>query len=222
MKLAIIGSRDFDIYSQFEAKINNHYPDVFTDKVTELVSGGGEGIDRLVELLAFKIDKPIKVFYPDYMKYSRNAPVIRNQEMAEYADKCIVIMNDFPIADKCNYILDAIDEFRRAGKSLHYISLSDESFCIDWWRYAADSELPENAEKRRRSGDEEFSFPHPPPRYRLFVHASTPSRSELIEGGYHQYRDEAEKVGKIIEKHYRYFFSTIKIMIEEAYYYGYE
>lgn len=214
MKLAIIGTRDFNIYSQFVAKLKYHYPDVFTDKVTELVSGGREGIDQLVEILALRTSKPEKVFYPDYIKYSRNAPEIRNQEMADYADECIVIMNDFPIADKYYEILNAIDKFRRADKSVHYISLTDESFCIDWYK-AMDSELPEHSEKKRRGGEEDCSFPHPPPRYRLFIYASTKIRGELIEGGYYQYRDEAEKVSKIIEKHYSYFFSSIEITIEE-------
>lgn len=80
MKVAIVGSRHVSGYS-IEQMIS-HLP----SNTSELVSGGAIGIDSLAEKAAKHLGLPIKIFYPDYEKNGRLAPLIRNSEIVEYAD----------------------------------------------------------------------------------------------------------------------------------------
>ena len=58
--------------------------------IAEVVSGGARGIDALGEEWARLNDKPVRRFPADWGK-GRAAGLIRNQEMAEYADALIAI-----------------------------------------------------------------------------------------------------------------------------------
>ena len=73
MKLAIIGSRNLII---------EHLEDYLPDNVTEIVSGGAKGIDRLAAEYAKKHQLPLTEFLPDYARYGRGAPFIRNRQIA--------------------------------------------------------------------------------------------------------------------------------------------
>ena len=80
MKVAVIGSRTFNdqalLYSALE-KIDS--PEL-------IVSGGAKGADQLAEQYAREKNIPIKVFLPDYAKYGRAAPTIRNKSIVQEAD----------------------------------------------------------------------------------------------------------------------------------------
>jgi hypothetical protein len=90
-KLIIAGSRD----------LNLHYPLCISDFVThfldisrpkEIVSGGAKGIDIAGEEYAATRYINIKRFLPDYKSYpSKVAPIMRNKEMAKYADGLLLI-----------------------------------------------------------------------------------------------------------------------------------
>lgn len=82
MKLLIIGSRsitDFDLSPYV------------SDEVDLIISGGAAGVDRLAEELADKRGISKLIIRPDYKKYSRAAPLIRNRAMVEAADKVIAV-----------------------------------------------------------------------------------------------------------------------------------
>lgn len=52
-----------------------------------IVSGGcSKGADRFAEQLAKQEGIPILLFYPNYKRYNRGAPMIRNGSVAENAD----------------------------------------------------------------------------------------------------------------------------------------
>lgn len=210
MKLAVVGTRKFTNFSQFIVKLKYHNPKVFDDEITELVSGGAEGIDSLAERLAKELNKPIKIFFPDYSKYGKIAPLIRNQEIVDYADGCIAFPSYWSKGT-----MDAIKKFEKAKKPVQIVSLTDESFCQDWYK-AKGCEHPDAKEKQRKEGTR--NFPIPPPRYRLLAYFGDPNdnRKEPIEGGYFHYRDDALKVGELIKKHYSFYISPpIEIRIEE-------
>ena len=84
MKLAIIGSRNLII---------EHLEDYLPDNVTEIVSGGAKGIDRLAAEYAKKHPLPLTEFLPDYARYGRGAPFIRNRQIAEYANEVLAFWN---------------------------------------------------------------------------------------------------------------------------------
>ena len=81
MKLLIAGSRritDFDLSP-------------YIDDVDEIISGGASGIDTLAEKYADEHRLSKHIIRPKYHLYKRAAPIKRNVEMIEIADKILVI-----------------------------------------------------------------------------------------------------------------------------------
>ena len=79
MKIAIIGSRNVTV-SDIDRYISNN---------EEIVSGGAAGVDRCAEEYAKANGLKLTVFLPKYELYGRAAPIIRNKEIVDYADKII-------------------------------------------------------------------------------------------------------------------------------------
>lgn len=82
MNLLIVGSRsikefDFTPYIPCETNL--------------IISGGASGIDTLAEEYADSHLIPKKIVKPQYNIYGRGAPIKRNEEMVDMADKILVI-----------------------------------------------------------------------------------------------------------------------------------
>ena len=87
MKLIIAGSRTFGNYKLLSA----HLDDICARyDITEIVSGTAAGADSLGELYAKDHNISVTRFPADWNKYDRSAGPIRNAQMADYADACIV------------------------------------------------------------------------------------------------------------------------------------
>ena len=84
MKIAIIGSRTVTVDN-----IEHYLP----DHVTEIVSGGAEGVDTCAAAFARKKGLKLTAFLPQYEKFGRAAPLRRNEQIADYAD-CAVAFWD--------------------------------------------------------------------------------------------------------------------------------
>lgn len=89
MKVAIIGSRDIPDPEAVYKLICDKVP----INCTEIVSGGAEGVDKLAERYADEHGIPIKIFYPQYEKYGRNATLLRNTEIVKYADHVLAFVH---------------------------------------------------------------------------------------------------------------------------------
>lgn len=90
MKVIIAGSREGfgpeDVYRAIQQS-------GWMDKITEVVSGGARGTDRLGEWIAKKKGIPVKQFIPDWDgPAGKGAGYVRNEEMAKYADALIVLI----------------------------------------------------------------------------------------------------------------------------------
>lgn len=59
--------------------------------ITEVISGGANGVDKLGEKWAKEQNIPIKRFPANWDKYGRKAGYLRNVEMAEYSDALIAV-----------------------------------------------------------------------------------------------------------------------------------
>ena len=79
MKVAIIGSRSITAIN-IEAHI---------EKEDEIVSGGAKGVDSAAREYANKNGHKLTEFLPQYNLYGRAAPIYRNREIVDYADKVI-------------------------------------------------------------------------------------------------------------------------------------
>ena len=80
MKIAIVGSRDIIV-----ADIGKYVSDG-----DEIVSGGAVGVDACAAEYAKKHGMKLTVFLPQYARYGRAAPIVRNKEIVDYADRIVV------------------------------------------------------------------------------------------------------------------------------------
>ena len=86
MKTIIAGSRNITDPSHLSPALQ-----LVDWEITEIISGGARGVDRLAINLAKYGDIPLEVFPADWDQYGRSAGVIRNREMAQYADALLAI-----------------------------------------------------------------------------------------------------------------------------------
>ena len=86
MRAAIIGSRTID---DAQALANLLTP--YQDQITEVISGGAIGVDHLAEQWARKHSKKLRVMYPEYKRYGKIAPLIRNEQIISSADQVFIV-----------------------------------------------------------------------------------------------------------------------------------
>jgi hypothetical protein len=115
MKLIIAGSRGIDariaFYYTYKWQAKNHL------EVTELISGTASGPDRVPLLMkGLGSNVPVKEFPADWNKYGKRAGMLRNLEMAKYADALLLIW-DGESRGSANMKL----EMERLGKPVHEI-----------------------------------------------------------------------------------------------------
>jgi len=84
MKVIVAGSRTFTDYELLKLTCDN-----IKNKITEIVSGGARGADKLGEQYAVESGFSIKQFPADWDRWGKSAGYKRNAEMAEYADALI-------------------------------------------------------------------------------------------------------------------------------------
>jgi hypothetical protein len=89
LRVIVAGGRDFTNYPLLKQKLiyylqNYSYADI------EIVSGTARGADQLGERFAKEMGCSIKRFPANWDKYGKRAGYIRNKQMAEYADVCVV------------------------------------------------------------------------------------------------------------------------------------
>lgn len=109
MKLAIIGSRGIT-----NIDIESHIP----SGVTEIVSGGAKGVDTLAREYAAARGIPLVEFLPQYERYGRAAPLIRNAEIAAYADEVLAFWDGHSKGTQ-----NALAEFQTRGKKVTVITV---------------------------------------------------------------------------------------------------
>ena len=81
MKVAVVGSR-----SIFATDIG-----IYISDGDEIVSGGAVGVDSCAAEYAKKNGLKLTVFLPQYERYGRAAPIVRNKKIVDYADKIVVL-----------------------------------------------------------------------------------------------------------------------------------
>ncbi len=81
MKIAVIGSRNL---FPSEEQIREH-----VSCADEIVSGGAKGADTCAGYYAKKNGLKLTVFLPKFEIYGRAAPIMRNKEIVDYADKIV-------------------------------------------------------------------------------------------------------------------------------------
>ena len=82
MKLLIVGSRTIESFDL------SPYIDAKTDFI---ITGGAKGVDALAEHYADSHRLSKMVMRPKYEKYGKAAPLKRNEEMVDLADRILVV-----------------------------------------------------------------------------------------------------------------------------------
>lgn len=84
MITAIIGSRNITAFD---------FSKVISPETTEIVSGGARGVDTLASDYACSHNIKLTVFLPNYNKFGKPAPIIRNKQIIDYCDNVIAVWN---------------------------------------------------------------------------------------------------------------------------------
>ena len=79
MKVAIIGSRDFNDYDLLVKTLEEL-------AISLIVSGGAKGADSLAERYAIEHEIETLIFKPDYKLYNRGAPLKRNLQIIDASE----------------------------------------------------------------------------------------------------------------------------------------
>ena len=116
MKIAIVGSRDFNDYELLKNELAK-----FTKEneisLQCIVSGGAKGADNLAEKFAAEMDLEIIIFKPNYEKYGRGATIVRNSKIIENSDIVFAFWDG-----KSKGTLDSIKKTKKLEKKLLIIN----------------------------------------------------------------------------------------------------
>ncbi len=85
MRVAIVGSRNVKI-CDFSGYIT---------KENEIVSGGAAGVDRSVAEYAKANGIKITEIFPEYARYGRGAPIVRNKKIVDMAERVVVFWDGY-------------------------------------------------------------------------------------------------------------------------------
>ena len=80
MKIAVVGSRSIT-----EIDLSP-----YLSSCDEIVSGGACGVDACAAQYAKSHGIKLTEFLPEYARYGRGAPIVRNKKIVDYADQILV------------------------------------------------------------------------------------------------------------------------------------
>lgn len=107
MKVAVVGSRKFKDRDLLFRTLDQLHG------ITMVISGGAVGADQIAEEYAHARGLVTKVFFPDYKRYGRGAPIKRNRLIIEGADIVIAFWDG-----KSKGTRNSIQEARKLQKTI--------------------------------------------------------------------------------------------------------
>lgn len=88
MNIAIVGSRHYNDYNQFETLLNQLIINENLN-ITSIISGGSKGVDSLAEIFALNNDIKFIKYTADWKHYGKSAGPIRNKLIIDHSDYVI-------------------------------------------------------------------------------------------------------------------------------------
>lgn len=111
MKIAIVGSRNVAVNDIGK----------YISEVEEIVTGGAAGVDTCAAEYANKNGIKLTVFLPQYKRYGKAAPIVRNKKIVDYADKVLAFWDG-----SSKGTLSVIEYSRRIAKPIEVIVFEKE------------------------------------------------------------------------------------------------
>ena len=108
VKILIAGSRTITDYEIVKTAIKKS--GFF---ISEVVSGGAAGVDKLGEKWAQENLTPIKRFLPDWKTHGKAAGPIRNTELVKYCEAAILVWDGVSKGTQ-----DTLNKIQKAGKQV--------------------------------------------------------------------------------------------------------
>ena len=145
MKVIIAGSRGLNSMHLLNETMKD-----LNWEITEVVSGKAKGPDRLGEIWANRRGITIKEFPADWDGLGKSAGYVRNKQMAEYADACIVLWDGVSKGSK-----HMIDLALSLGLKVYVRVFKHDSFSkrLDEVSWSSDSLRDEERVVSKNSGD---------------------------------------------------------------------
>jgi hypothetical protein len=130
MRIAVIGSRNFNDYEYFKSEFEKFLKELDI-KEYKIISGGAKGADAFAAKYAKENNKEIVEFLPDWEKYGKKAGFLRNNiiwnnayiGIAFWDGKSTGTAHSFEISKKQNKILKVINY---NTKECWYLNKSEE------------------------------------------------------------------------------------------------
>ena len=116
IKLAIVGGRDYDDYDNFKKIVDEYVKDI--GAISEIVSGGAAGVDKMAERYASENKIPITVFKPDWNKHGKKAGILRNTDIIEASTHVIALPTSKSIGTH-----DSIRKAKQLNKNLKVVQV---------------------------------------------------------------------------------------------------
>jgi len=110
MKTAIVGSRGITDYDQLLKVVEG-------TAITEVISGGAAGVDKLAERFAQEKGLPLTIIRADWRKGKEAGPM-RNQQIVEAADQVIAIWDG-----QSRGTADTIRRAKKVGKPVKVVQI---------------------------------------------------------------------------------------------------
>ncbi len=105
MKAIIAGGREYHLNAIDISSLESIHRDI---KITQVVSGGAKGADTCGELWAKAQNIPVKRFPADWNHLGKSAGYIRNEQMAQYSQVCIL----FPGGKGTDHMFDLAKKYK--------------------------------------------------------------------------------------------------------------
>lgn len=135
MKIAIVGSRNFDDYEllydtlkefcfdvDYEGDSDGDWSEVLYQKFENIiiVSGGAKGADTLAEKFADNFYFEKEIYYPKWDLYGKQAGFVRNKKIVDNCDVMFAFM-----VNNSKGTQNSIDLAKKAGKDVYVIEVEN-------------------------------------------------------------------------------------------------
>ncbi len=120
MKIAVVGSRNFQDYTLLKNTLKNF-------DINQIISGGARGADTLAEDYAREKHIPVKIFYPDWQKFGKAAGFIRNKDIVKNSDMVIAFWDGQSRGTR-----SSIELAKQYGKNVKIIRFNEKETKVDF------------------------------------------------------------------------------------------